>query len=230
MRLLVVIPTALLLITSACGSNAPRQVIQPTQAIPQPPAKPVVDATSYPTLQAPQVNVNQTASGYQMTLQRAWRDGKQVLADLCYTLPDNSDWTIWSAELDYAGQMITQFGASMLSQQPAADGNPGQRCDELVFSVPPDADLSSASLTVQSLGAQPTQDDYCSTYMPKIQAVLDQRGLGIRLGCTDNNGAMTMQIVSKPSSMSQQDAEKIVYSDEFFTVKGPWTFPVGLGQ
>jgi hypothetical protein len=39
-----------------------------------------------------------------------------------------------------------------------------------------------------------------------------------------------MQIVSKTDTMSQEDAEKIVYSDEFYTVKGPWTFVFDLGQ
>jgi hypothetical protein len=30
--------------------------------------------------------------------------------------------------------------------------------------------------------------------------------------------------------MLQEDAEKYVYSDEFFTVKGPWAFTFNLGQ
>jgi hypothetical protein len=41
---------------------------------------------------------------------------------------------------------------------------------------------------------------------------------------------MTMQITSKPNNMSQDEAEQMVYSDEFYTVSGPWTFPVTLGQ
>ena len=44
------------------------------------------------------------------------------------------------------------------------------------------------------------------------------------------NGLLTMQILSIPPEMTQEQAEQIVYSDEFYTVKGPWTFPFGLAQ
>ena len=216
------------LFASACGSAAPQSQSQPQQLIPL--ATPIIDTTSYPTVQAPEINNSQAVSGYSVNLQRAWRDGKQVNADVCFTLPDTSDWTIWAAHLDYAGQVNDQFSSSMLSKQDAANGQTGSRCDELGFYVAPDADLSSAVLTVESLGAPPTIGEYCSLYMPKIQQTLNERGIAITLNCADVNGAATMQIVSKPASMSDEDAQKIVYSDEFYTVKGPWTFQVSLGQ
>lgn len=213
------------LLTAACGTSA-----QPPAFLP-PAATPLIDATSYPTVQAPEVNTSQSASGFSVSLQRAWRDGKQVYADVCYNLPDTSDWTIWAARLEYGGQAISEFSLSMLSKQDPASGQPGQRCDELNFYVPPDADLSAASLTIESLGAYPSSDEYCSLYLPKIQQKLNDRGLGITLDCAaDANGALTMQIVGKPEAMSQQEAEQIVFSDEFYTVPGPWSFPVNLGQ
>jgi hypothetical protein len=228
MKYLLVVLTALALVNAACS---PSSISRPPAFIaPQNYATPVINAAAYPTMQAPQTDFSQSVSGFAVNLQRAWRDGKQVYADVCYTLPDSSDWIVWKAQLSYAGQTVTQFSASMLSKQEAANGQPGQRCDELTFYIPPDADLSSASLVVQSLGAQPTQDEYCSLLMPKIQEALNLRNIAITLGCNDVNGAMTMQIVSKPASMSDQEADQIVYSDEFFTVKGPWTFPLNLGQ
>ncbi len=226
MKKLFLLLAFLSLFASACGPTAPQS--QPQQLIPL--ATPIIDTTSYPTIQAPEINNSQAVSGYSVDLQRAWRDGKQVNADVCFTLPDTSDWTIWAAHLDYAGQVNDQFSASMLSKQDAANGQPGQRCDTLGFYVAPDADLSSATLTVESLGAPPAPGEYCSLYMPKIQQTLTERGIAISLDCTDVNGALTMKIVSKPASMSDEDAQKIVYSDEFYTVKGPWTFQVSLGQ
>jgi hypothetical protein len=185
---------------------------------------------AYPTVQALESNSSQTVSGFTVNLQRAWRDGKQVYADVCFTLPDASDWTIWNAHFEYGGQKISEFSSTMLSKQEAAQGQSGQRCDELGFYVPPDADLSSASLTIDSLGAYPSQDEYCSLYMPKIQQALNDRGIAITLNCADVNGAMTMQIAQKPASMSQDEADQMVYSDEFYTVNGPWTFSVTLPQ
>ncbi len=228
MKPLLIILTGLAFLGTACSPSSISQ--QPAFIAPQNYATPVINATSYPTVQAPQTNSSQSVSGFAVNLQRAWRDGKQVYADVCYTLPDSSDWIIWSAQINYADQNIAQYSTSMLSRQDAANGQPGQRCDEMTFYVPPDANLSSASLTIQSLGAQPTQDEYCSLLMPKIQEALNQRNVGITLGCNDVNGAMTMQIVSKPASMSDQEADQLVYSDEFYTIKGPWTFVLNLGQ
>ncbi|HUH98794.1 MAG TPA: hypothetical protein VLZ89_15625 [Anaerolineales bacterium] len=220
MKKLIPILVFLTMIVSACGAQQPPQVVLPT-----------IEALSYPTMQAAQPVSNQTIGGFEVSLQRAWRDGKTVYADTCFSLPDASNWTIWSAHFDYGGQSITDFSASLLSTQNASSGQPGKRCDRISFYVPPDADLASASLVIDSIGARPTPDEYCSLYMPKIQQVLNQRGLGIALDCTANaNGVMTMQIISKPASMSDADAQKIVYSDEFYTVKGPWKFPLDLGQ
>jgi len=224
MKKLIGLLALLALLTVACGTSVQPPVFQP------PVVTPMIDAASYPTVQAPQVDTNQSASGFSVSLQRAWRDGKQVYADVCFNLPDTSDWTIWAAHLEYGGQAISEFSSSMLSKQDAANGQPGQRCDVLDFYVPPDADLSSASLTIESLGAYPSSDEYCSLYMPKIQQKLDERGLGITLGCADVNGTMTMQIMTKPDSMSQEEAEQVVFSDEFYTVPGPWSFQVSLGQ
>jgi len=219
----------LFLLSLIAGACAPG-LSQPVQPVGIPLVTPVIDTTSYPTLQAPEINNSQAVSGFSVNLQRAWRDGKQVNADLCFTLPDTSDWTIWAAHFDYAGQTTAEFSSSMLNKQDAANGQPGLRCDEVGFYVPPDADLTSATLTVESLGAPPAIGEYCSLYMPKIQQTLVERGIAITLNCTDVNGAATMQIVSKPDSMTEEDAQKIVYSDEFYTVKGPWTFQVDLGR
>ena len=57
-----------------------------------------------------------------------------------------------------------------------------------------------------------------------------ERGTGIMLDCVDVNGILTMQILSMPPEMTQEQAEAVVYSDEFFSVKGPWIFSFNLSQ
>ena len=105
------------------------------------------------------------------------------------------------------------------------------RCDTLSFiNIPPDADLTTVTVTVDAIAAPPRAEDYCSIYMPKIQQALNDRAIAIALGCVDSGGVQTMQILSKPDTMSQEEAEQIVYSDEFYTVKGPWSFTFNLGQ
>jgi hypothetical protein len=226
-RFLVILTLTGVLALTACAPRLPGPPVLDSGA---PAAATAEINPAYPTEQAKQTSATQTVSGFSVNLQRAWRDGKQVNANVCFTLPDASDWTIWNAHLEYGGQTISEFSSSMQSRQEAAGGQPGVRCDQLSFYVPPDADLTSSSLTIESLGAYPTQDEYCSLYMPKIQQALNDRGIAITLSCTDANGSMAMQIASKPDSMSQQDAEQLVYSDEYYTVKGPWTFPLTFSQ
>ena len=187
---------------------------------------------SYPTMESAPLTVMKQTGGLDVSADRAWRDGKQVNVDVCYTLLDNSDWSISSASLQYAGQAISVFGTTMLSVQEPANGQSGKRCDTLSFmDVPPDADLSNAAVMIDAIGARPRNEDYCTILMPKIQQVLTERGIAITLGCPpDANGIQNMQIISKPDTMSQEEAEQIVYSEEFFTVQGPWSFTFNLGQ
>src|SRR5512135_1634817 len=77
---------------------------------------------SYPTMQAAPVTLMQNTNGIEVRADRAWRDGKQVNVDVCYTLLDASDWSIWSASLQYAGGSIIDFGSTMLSIQEPTEG------------------------------------------------------------------------------------------------------------
>lgn len=211
----------------ACSSPISTQ-----QALPStlPSATPFI-AESYPTAAADSISPNQVVSGIDVRVERAWQEGKQVYADVCFTLPDASDWTIWKANLKYADVVLQEYGATLLSSQaPTGDGQSGLRCDTLEFYVPPDANLSTVTVSIEALASFPRQEDYCTIYMPKIQQAFNERGVAITLACNDVDGVATMQIVSKPETMSQEEAEQLVYNDEFFTITGPWEFTFNLTQ
>lgn len=201
---------------------------------PQPSENPLPTAhidPSYPTMQAAPAVVSQLSSGIEVRADRAWRDGKQINVDVCFTLLNESDWSIWNASLQYPGASILDFQSTMLSIQEPVEGQSGIRCDTLsFFNVAPDADLSNVMVTVDAIAALPRNEEYCSIYMPKIQQSLTDRGIAITLDCPVINGEQTMQIVSKPDTMSQEEAEQFVYSPEFYTVTGPWSFTFNLGQ
>ena len=210
-----------MIMLSACAPALSQQDTSPTAYI----------DPSYPTMESAPVTLSQLTSGIEVRADRAWRDGKQVNADVCYTLLDASDWAVSGATLQYADVTVFDFASTMLSLQEPTEGQSGLRCDTLSFlNIPPDADLSAVTITVDAIAAQPRIEDYCNIYMPKIQQTLTERGIAIVLGCADSNGAQVMQILSRPDNMSQEEAEQIVYSDEFFTVKGPWAFTFNLGQ
>jgi hypothetical protein len=210
------------LFLAACNLAAPTQPVDvaPTAYI----------DPSYPTMESAPVTSAKASGGIEVRADRAWRDGKQVNVDICFTLLDASDWTISSASLQYPNGSVMDSGSTMLSLQEPSAGQSGQRCDTLsFFNIPPDADLSNVTVTVDAIAAQPRAEDYC-IYMPKIQQSLEERGIAITLNCADVNGMQTMQIASKPDTMSQEEAEQLVYSAEFFTVPGPWSFTFNLGQ
>ncbi len=214
----------LAVILVACVPSADSGVVLPVLATPY------IDAASYPTAQVQLAAPNQTASGIEVRMDRAWVEGKNVNANVCFTLPDTSDWGISSASLTYSGILVQEYGTTLVSVQEPADGIAGLRCDTLTFIVPPDADLSNVTVMIDAIGATPREGEYCSVYMPKIQQAMLARGIGITLDCVDVNGALTMQILSIPADMTQSQAEEIVYSDEFYSVKGPWSFSFNLAQ
>jgi hypothetical protein len=185
---------------------------------------------SYPNAQVDLAVPNQSASGIEVRIERASMEGKNVNADVCFTLPDTSDWGISSASLNYAGIVLQEYGTTLVSVQEPVNGGAGLRCDTLTFVVPPDADLTNATIVIDSIAATPRDEEYCSVYMPKIQQAMLERGIGIVLDCVDVNGKLTMQFISIPPEMTQQQAEEIVYSPEFYSVQGPWTFSFNLAQ
>jgi hypothetical protein len=194
------------------------------------PAATAYIAPSYPTAQVELAAPNQTANGIDVRMDRVSVDGKNVNADVCFTLPDTSDWGISSASLTYGGILVQEYGTTLVSLQEPASGVAGLRCDTLTFVVPPDADLSNTTIVIDAIAATPREGEYCSVYMPKIQDAMLARGTGITLGCADVNGVQTMQITGMPAGMTQAQAEEIIYSPEFYSVKGPWSFSFNLAQ
>ena len=152
MRKIVVL---ILLFVSACTLPTSQQI---------PPALPTAFiAPSYPTLEAESSAPVQSASGIEVRVNRAWRDGKDVNVEVCFTLLDTSDWSIWGASLQYAGGAVVDFGSTLLSIQDAVEGQSGLRCDRLsFFNIPPDADLSTAIITIDAIAAPPRAEDYCT--------------------------------------------------------------------
>jgi hypothetical protein len=215
------------LLLAGCAPQAPQIPTLPPEYLNVP--TPYI-APSYPTAEAQALSASQATGGVDIHLARAWQDGKQLNADVCFSLPDNSDWSIWKASLQFAGNVVTDFGTTLQSLQEPANGQPGQRCDTLNFYVPPDADLSSATISIDSIAALPREGEYCDVYLPKIQAALQSRGIAITIECVDQNGAQNLQITGFPADMTREQAEALVYSDEFYSIPGPWVFTFNLAQ
>lgn len=230
LRFAAIVGLAALLPAACAPAPLPAQPVLPTflPAEGQAEAPPPESNEAYPTAQASVSTPSQSVGGFSVALRRAWRDGKQVNAEVCFTLPDASDWTVWEARFQYQETSVPEFSSALLAMEEGQPGQPAQRCDQLSFFVPPDADLSTSTLTVDAVGAYPSAEEYCSLYLPKIQQALADRGIDLTLECPPVEGSPSLQIVDLPEGMSQAEAEELVFSEDFYTVRGPWSFPVAF--
>ena len=183
----------------------------------------VVDAGDQNAAPAPTVQVSAS---------NPRRDGDTLLVDVCFELPDNRDWMVQDALVSAlsAGKPYQApiNAASLISLQPAAEnGAPGKRCDAVEFSLPPGAEAVTPTLQVLALEAPPREGETCTTYLDQVQSSLDRKTTGIRVACEEapqSFGSWT--ISAKPESLSQADAEAIVYQafKDAITIEGPWVF------
>src|SRR5512147_3205235 len=75
----------LCVLLAACNLNT-----VPPQSVPTGPTA-YIDP-SYPTVESAPQTLMQSSSGIDVRADRAWRDRKQVNVDVCFTLPNASDW------------------------------------------------------------------------------------------------------------------------------------------
>jgi hypothetical protein len=194
----------------------------------------------------------QVVNGITVSASNPRIDDDKLSVDVCFTLPDDSNWIIWKASLKTADTIVSDFAATPIElrlppvngQQRVitqdALGNPsertevvtgdrkGRRCDTLSFQVSGGSNAYTAGLTVNSIAALPAEGQYCA-YLEKVQKQLDARNVSIVVSCAEKEGSANA-VVSKPASMSQADAEKLVYSDEWFTQIGPWVFDLSTSK
>lgn len=184
--------------------------------------------TNSPSVSETQTQVN---NGVELGVTNIRIEGKRLLVDVCYTMLDDSDWTIWKASLNLGDRSFsTNWGTELVERNaPAAKGLAGRRCDILHFDVPSDVVSEKATITIEALAAQPREGEYCAM-LQKAQRALDARAPGITIQCSEENGYSNAIIVSKPDTLTQAEAEALVFSDEWFTVKGPWVFTADLGK
>ncbi len=201
------------------------------------------DATPGPLL-SPDTQT-QTAGGIRVTASNMRQQEGRVMADVCFDMRDNSDWSIWVASLEYPGGRISEFGFTPLelrepesggsqrvirfdgwrqtiSEEPAQPGARGRRCDTLHFELPSTADISTFVVTIEWLAAAPREGEACTgAYLESVRRALEQRGIGgVRIECKQQEigGGVVegLSIVGAPSPRVRQEAEALLSSQAFF--------------
>jgi hypothetical protein len=193
------------------------------------PIKTVATNTIAPDLTInPIMNLSQTINGIEIHASNIRREINRLTTDICFQMPNNEDWMINQVALRYENVEIKDWEGSLIEPiLPAADTQPGRRCDAVSFNLSDTINLSSFTITVFSIYAPPREGETCER-INYVQKKLDEQSSGIKVKCQESNGLATYQVLAKPASMSDDDVRKIVSGNEFFTIEGPWVFTVNL--
>jgi hypothetical protein len=198
--------------------------------------------------------ITQRVNNIEVTVDNFRREKDRVLVDVCFDLPDDSDWTMWDASLKYGEgvyvwsegrpieirkppvdgkQQVMTFsetGGMEVNWEAATDDQKGYRCETIYFdSVPSDASQTRFTFIVNAFEAAPREGETCSqSYLEKWQAALDARKTGITVTCIEENYISGLEVADKPASMSVEEAEAIIHSTDLYLdvngIKGPWIF------
>lgn len=180
-------------------------------------------ATETPIQNGPQT---QDVSGFKVSASDFRSDGRHLLGAICYNLPNDSDqWMIWKASLQVGKNEISDFETRLISLEKPSAANPaGQRCDQISFLLPENADLSGFTISIFTFGDQPREGEYCS----RLQKALTEKNAVIQVKCSEENGVTNLSIAGKPAGMSQEEAQQILDNGDWFAVPGPWVFTGSL--
>lgn len=197
--------------------------------------------------------ITQAVNGIAITVSNPRISGNLFAVDVCFTLPDgNPDWIISRASLQLGEAMISDWTTTPIELSfPTAKGEqqiisydargnphvrietpgvnlPGRRCDGFAFDLPPtDVRGATAKLSFHSITSSPAEGRYCA-HLAGVQEQLQARGTIIEASCLESQGAVHVKVIRKPESVSLEDAEKLLLSDEWYTKFGPWTFDLNL--
>lgn len=182
-------------------------------------AKPTLPAPPFSQIAAPTIQMTPVSS-VQIFVRSAERSGKEVHLEVCFVPPDASDWTLGDAHLLADGEEMLFLGSTLteLSHTPGAL----RRCERLMFGVAPEKELPTAVLQIETLRIEPSLEEICTLYLPKMLPRLEAQG--IQAKCVQSGETWQLQVISYPPSLSREQAEALIYDPANFALSGPWSF------
>lgn len=192
----------------------------------------------------------QTVNGTEMSASNFRIEDKFLKVNICFTNPNNQEWSLGEAAVQIGNDKVLPFGGSTLEVSrnlgdglgeitTISDKNinlekinysvPNYRCDMLLFLV--DAKQAGYSgtvaLTVKNINMVPK--GVCET-TETIQRILNEKKLGIKIACAETGSdglyGAQIKILEKPQNMSEEQAQQYISEArrEVITIDGPWVF------
>lgn len=206
----------------------------------------------------PTDTIAQTVNGVEIRFEGVQHKGETVTVNVCFDLPDDSDWLIWDTTLEVNGkatrwstmgptelrkppmdgmQQVWIFnyeGEDQIYYEEADESQSGYRCEAINFEGFADLSPSTpATLIIEALEAPPSEGEFCTeAYLEEVQAALDARQTGITVKCTEEEYIGGLEILTKPETISLETAEAYLGSPDFYLdlhgIRGPWVFTFDL--
>jgi len=165
------------------------------------------------------------SSDVKMEMGGAHQEGELFRVEVCYSVPDERDWTITrrpeDALLRVEGRSIPVREEGLLSFEFDANGKPIKRCEYLDFPVEV-TPSSQVSLVIQKIFVSEPEKVDCA----RLQGQLDALKSGIVVQCPDSTekGIGGFTVVQKPSGMALTQALEVASDILTEARKGPWEF------
>lgn len=166
----------------------------------------------------------QTQNNIEVTVSNLRQVGSELKADVCFDMPDDSDWMLWYiSTVDFGGAKGIGFGGDRISYEEATETQSGYRCDTVHFGVPNGAGFSKITMTLY-IAAPPREGHECDFYQNQAQTKLKADGYDIQISCSYSDSGAVVTIDKKPDGMSQEEAEQLVFGPEAKALSIPWVF------
>ncbi|HUN24508.1 MAG TPA: hypothetical protein PK299_15370 [Anaerolineales bacterium] len=138
--------------------------------------------------------------------------------------PENGTQTMIERKIDLSGKTNSQETTQIVETQATS----GFRCELLRFAMPQKdtfSDIKSAELKIAKIV---NMGEPCTEYLPLAQAYLKEKGVAIEIACEHQEGLTNFYAKSWPKEMSQEEAERLIRSEEIYSRFGPWLFTIEL--
>lgn len=188
-----------------------------------------------------------------------------IKLDLCFQYPDNRGWiisegVIWMGDNKFlldqvAGLELTRTssnGQKEITIFPSAvtsvstitwhtvesDGLPDYRCDIVSFRIRGDTRQVFPlpfKMVIEKIDAFPNEGEGCYEHHETVQAILDSKASGIKIGCEKSHNQFTFSrfvVIEKPATISEEEAKKQISKayEESYTLNGPWVFEGNINK
>jgi hypothetical protein len=166
-------------------------------------------------------------NGIEIRLSNYYQSGGHLFVSVCFDQPGTEVWQMGPATLKYAnGEVSSFYGHITLNQRGSPDGKIGQQCNTLEFvDLPAGADLSGLNLTIESVLLEaPAEGKECDVYNNRLANSIKLEQQGIKAECVPGAGYSLFRVISKPATMTEDEAQILVSQEAAGFVIGPWIF------